>query len=89
MLKEENVDEIYANKLFCENLPEAVFVISQMGKILLVSKIAEKLSGYSREELVGHNLFKFNFIDKKIYLKLRRIYRKGYPVKTLIHTALK
>ncbi len=42
-----------------ENAKDAIYVHDLKGIYLKVNRAAERLSGYSREEIVGHNFFEF------------------------------
>ncbi len=42
-----------------ENAKDAIYVHDLEGKYLSINRAAEKLSGYSREEIVGHNFKEF------------------------------
>ena len=58
-LKQELVQRSLAEKRFetvIESAPDAMFVLDQMGKILLINAMAERLFGYSRHELEGMNI---------------------------------
>ena len=58
-LRQELVQRSLAEKRFediIESAPDAMFVLDQTGKILLINGMAERLFGYSREELVGMNI---------------------------------
>ena len=55
-LREELVQRTLAEKRFMdviESAPDAMFVLDQSGKILLINAMAERLFGYPREELMG------------------------------------
>jgi PAS domain S-box-containing protein len=58
-LRQELVQRSLAEKRFedvIESAPDAMFVLDQSGKILLISGMAERLFGYPREELIGMNI---------------------------------
>ena len=58
-IREELVERTLAEKRFMdviESAPDAMFVLDQSGKILLVNAMAERLFGYPREELMGMNI---------------------------------
>jgi PAS domain S-box-containing protein len=58
-LQQELVQRSLAEKRFeavIESAPEAMFVLDQSGKILLINAMAERLFGYPREELMGMNI---------------------------------
>ncbi len=58
-LRQELVQRSLAEKRFedvIELAPDAMFVLDQSGKILLVNAMAERLFGYPREELEGMNI---------------------------------
>jgi PAS domain S-box-containing protein len=58
-LKQELVQRSMAEKRFediIESAPDAMFVLDQAGKILLVNAMAERLFGYSQQELLGMNI---------------------------------
>ena len=58
-LQEELAQRTLAEKRFedvIESAPDAMFLLDQTGKILLVNGMAERLFGYQRDELVGKNI---------------------------------
>ncbi len=58
-LQQELGQRTLAEKRFeavIESAPDAMFVLDPSGKILLINAMAERLFGYSREELVGINI---------------------------------
>jgi PAS domain S-box-containing protein len=58
-LQQELAQRTLAEKRFkdvIESAPDAMFLLDQSGKILLVNGMAERLFGYQREELVGKNI---------------------------------
>jgi PAS domain S-box-containing protein len=58
-LQEELAQRTLAEKRFkdvIESAPDAMFVLDQSGKILLINAMAERLFGYPRDELMGMNL---------------------------------
>jgi|GEM_PF-1020190 len=58
-LQEELAQRTLAEKRFkdvIESAPDAMFLLDQSGKILLVNGMAERLFGYQRNELVGTNI---------------------------------
>ncbi len=55
-MKNEN-EELY--RMLVENAMDALIICDQKANLLYVSPSMEKLSGYKREELVGHNAFEF------------------------------
>lgn len=58
-LRKELVQRTLAEKRFedvIESAPEAMFVLDQSGKILLINAMAERLFGYPREELIGMDI---------------------------------
>jgi PAS domain S-box-containing protein len=58
-LQEELVQRSLAEKRFedvIESAPDAMFVLDQSGRILLINAMAVRLFGYPREELVGMNI---------------------------------
>ncbi len=58
-LQQELVQRTLAEKRFedvIELAPDAMFVLDQSGKILLINAMAERLFGYPREELMGMNI---------------------------------
>jgi PAS domain S-box-containing protein len=58
-LQEELVQRTLAEKRFkdvIELAPDAMFVLDQSGKILLINAMAEQLFGYPREELMGMDI---------------------------------
>ncbi len=66
-LRQELVQRSLAEKRFedvIESAPDAMFVLDQSGKILLISGMAERLFGYPREELIGMNIAS-NLIPKQ------------------------
>ncbi len=74
-LENELVQRSLAEKRFedvIESAPDAMFVLDQSGKILLINAMAEKLFGYTRQELVGM-VIGANLIPDK-YLEEERKY---------------
>jgi len=58
-LQDELVQRTLAEKRFkdvIESAPDAMFVLDQMGKILLINATAERLFGYKRDELMGMDI---------------------------------
>jgi two-component system sensor histidine kinase UhpB len=58
-LQDELIQRTLAEKRFedvIEAAPDAMFVLDQSGKILLINAMAERLFGYPREELLGMNI---------------------------------
>lgn len=58
-LQQELVQRTLAEKRFkdvIESAPDAMFVLDQSGKILLINAMAERLFGYPREELMGMDI---------------------------------
>jgi PAS domain S-box-containing protein len=58
-LREELLQRTLAEKRFkdvIESAPDAMFVLDQTGKILLINAMAERIFGYPREELMGMNI---------------------------------
>ena len=58
-LEQELVQRSLAEKRFeavIESAPDAMFVLDQTGKILLINAMAERLFGYQRDELMGRNI---------------------------------
>ena len=58
-LQQELVQRTLAEKRFMEvieSAPDAMFVLDQTGKILLINAMAERLFGYPREELMGKDI---------------------------------
>jgi PAS domain S-box-containing protein len=58
-LQQELVQRSLAEKRFevvIESAPDAMFVLDQSGKILLINAMAERLFGYPREELMGMDI---------------------------------
>lgn len=51
-------------KLFNE-MPDAVIILDKKGTLLEMSKEAEKISGYPRNELIGRNIFATRILDMK------------------------
>ena len=49
-------------KRYLENSPDVICVTNLRGKILYVNEANEKLTGYSREEMVGKNFLKLNLL---------------------------
>ncbi len=74
-LQEELIQRTLAEKRFedvIELAPDAMFVLDQSGKILLINAMAERLFGYPREELIGMNIAA-NLIPVR-YRERQRIY---------------
>lgn len=74
-LKQELTQRTLAEKRFedvIESAPDAMFVVDQSGKILLINAMAEVLFGYPREEMVGMNIAA-NLIPPR-YLEKQRKY---------------
>ncbi|HEX9090914.1 MAG TPA: histidine kinase N-terminal 7TM domain-containing protein, partial [Anaerolineales bacterium] len=58
-LQQELVQRTLAEKRFedvIESAPDAMFVLDQSGKILLINALAERLFGYPRQELMGMDI---------------------------------
>lgn len=58
-LRQELVNRSLAEKRFedvIESAPDAMFVLDQSGKILLINAMAERLFGFPRQELVGTSI---------------------------------
>ncbi len=58
-LQEELAQRTLAEKRFedvIESAPDAMFVLDQSGQILLINAMAERLFGYSRDEMIGMNI---------------------------------
>lgn len=78
-LKEELAQRTLAEKRFMdviEEAPEAMFVLDQSGKILLINGMAERLFGYPRQELMGMDIG-MNLIPER-YRDLQRRYFLGF-----------
>jgi len=58
-LSEETLERLQAHERFCmavESAPNAMVMVDQAGRIVLVNAQTEKLFGYSREELLGETV---------------------------------
>ena len=49
-------------RLFIENAPDAIFVCDLQGRFLDANKELEVLNGYSKEELLGKDMFELGLI---------------------------
>lgn len=69
-----------------ENAKDAIYVHDLEGTYLKINLAAEELSGYSREEIVGHNYAEFiapehvNFVRKRFCAKLAQQGETSYEV---------
>ena len=66
-------------RMLFENGPDAYLITDLSGNILDGNHVAEKLSGYKKEELIGTNYFEIDMLPKNQQLKAK---------KTLAHLSL-
>ncbi|MFC1908932.1 PAS domain S-box protein [Chloroflexota bacterium] len=60
-------------KAYLENAPDAVYLNDLKGNFLYGNKIAEKLTGYKREELIGKSFLKLNLLPAKYWKKAGKL----------------
>ena len=49
-------------KIYLQNAPDGVFISDLKGTILYANKKVEEITGYSREELLGHSFLNLNIL---------------------------
>ncbi len=81
--KEKNIKILYSA---LENSPDWVLITDKNGTIIYVNKTVERLSKYSKQELIGNNpkILKSGFYDKKFYEKMWTTLKSGKPFSCVI-----
>ncbi len=79
--REKDLDELKISSLVFENTIDSILITNAQGTILRVNDALLKLTGYSKEELVGKNpnIFKSNHHKDEFYTMLwETILKKGF-----------
>jgi PAS domain S-box-containing protein len=73
----------------CENAKDAIYVHDLEGTYLGINRAAEKLSGYSREEIIGHNFKEFiapeyvKYVRDSFWKRLAQLGETTYEVEVI------
>ncbi len=83
-LEKDKTVKILYNAL--ENSPDWVLITDKYGTIIYANKTVEKLSGYTKEELIGNNprILKSGYYGKDFYNKMWSTLYRGEPFNCVI-----
>jgi len=62
----------------CANLPDAILIIAKDGRLLMISKKMEEMSGYTKGDWLEKNVFDVPFVPKKEKTLLRTNLQKRF-----------
>lgn len=64
-------EQLKEYEYLCANLPDAMLVVAKDGKLLMISKKMEEMSGYQKEDWLRKNVFDVPFIPDKEKILLK------------------
>lgn len=58
-------DQLKEYENLCANLPDAILIITKDGRLLMISRKMEEMSGYAKGDWLGKNVFDVPFVLEK------------------------